>query len=465
MDFRNSTLLKSLSSAIGAFLVLISICVQAASTGIVAFPGAEGFGKYTVGGRGGDVYHVVNLSDSGPGSLRTGIDSATSPRTIVFDVGGTITLKTPLEIHGKSCLTIAGQTAPGKGITLREHKIDVRDSREIIIRYLRVRLGDENKGPHSQEDVMTVDKNDRIILDHLSLSWGIDGNSDYRSNSNMTLQWILYSEALNASLHDKGDHAMCTSLRDCMGNTTVHHNIYSTSRDRHPTLGSGVNSTKLPDLIVDFRNCLNYNWSGPTNLGGLKMNIVGNYYRPGPCTNRKRQAMQMKDGNTEKARGYMRGNRFEGMPDEFDTDNYTAVDYSNTGKYMSTTREQWQVPSEFNCGEFSLDSETAEEAYKSCLEYAGCLLVRDTVDERVIRNIVEQTGEIIDSQRDVGGWDPYPEEHRPDSWDTDRDGIADTWETANGLNPKEPGDGNGDRDADGYTNLEEYINSLCPTPR
>ncbi|HPO10920.1 MAG TPA: pectinesterase, partial [bacterium] len=168
---------------------------------------------------------------------------------------------------------------------------------------------------------------------------------------------------------------------------------------------------------------------------------------------------------SEKARGYMRGNRFEGMPDEFDTDNYTAVDYSNTGKYMSTTREQWQVPSEFNCGEFSLDSETAEEAYKSCLEYAGCSLVRDTVDERVIRNIVEQTGEIIDSQRDVGGWDPYPEEHRPDSWDTDRDGIADTWETANGLNPKEPGDGNGDRDADGYTNLEEYINSLCPTPR
>jgi len=212
-------------------LLVVWTCETLASpTQIPAFPGAEGFGKYSVGGRGGDVYCVTNLKDAGLGSLRYGIQSAQGPRTIVFEVAGTIVLKSPLAIEEKSHLTLAGQTAPGKGITLRDQNFSIKHSQHIIVRYLRVRLGDENKKKGSEPDVMTVDYNDQIILDYLSLSWGVDGNSDYRGNKNMTLRC---SEALNRSLHRKGAHAMATSLRDCFGNTSVHHNIYTTSRNRH----------------------------------------------------------------------------------------------------------------------------------------------------------------------------------------------------------------------------------------
>jgi pectate lyase len=220
-------------------LMVFATTVRVEGSQQTAFPGAEGFGKYTKGGRGGDVYVVTNLHDNGPGSFRHGLLSAIGPRTIVFDVSGTIVLKSPVEVEGKSHITIAGQTAPGKGITLRENQLAFKNCSEIIVRYLRLRLGDENKGEKSGADVMTVDYSDNVVLDHLSLSWGIDGNSDYRGNSRMTLQWLLYSEALNRSIHYRGSqHAMATSIRDCRGNTTVYHNIYSTSRQRHPTLGS-----------------------------------------------------------------------------------------------------------------------------------------------------------------------------------------------------------------------------------
>jgi hypothetical protein len=316
-----------------------------------------------MGGRGGDVYVVTNLNDAGPGSLRDGIESAQGPRTIAFEVAGTILLKSPLAIEGKHYLTVAGQSAPGKGITIRDQSVYIKHSKHIIVRYLRVRLGDENKDKGSAPDVMTVDDNDHVILDHLSLSWGVDGNSDYRGNKSMTLQWLIYSEALNASLHHKGAHAMATSLRDCLGNTTVYHNIYSTSRNRHPTLGSGV-AKGGADWIVDFRNCVNYNWSGTTNLGGVQMNVVGNYYRPGPCTkDLSAPPLRMKDHDTSKAKGFAGGNYFAGMLEKFNRD---------------------------------------------------------------------------------------------------RDGMPDAWERGHGLNPKDPGDRNRDRDGDGYTNLEEYLNSLCP---
>ena len=188
--------MKFLEVAVKRIFLLLSLVVWtcetlASPTQIPAFPGAEGFGKYSVGGRGGDVYCVTNLKDAGLGSLRYGIQSAQGPRTIVFEVAGTIVLKSPLTIKGKSHLTLAGQTAPGKGITLRDQNFSIKHSQHIIVRYLRVRLGDENKKKGSEPDVMTVDYNDQIILDHLSLSWGVDGNSDYRGNKNMTLRWRL----------------------------------------------------------------------------------------------------------------------------------------------------------------------------------------------------------------------------------------------------------------------------------
>ena len=446
-----------------AFLVTILMpLVRAEGSNQLAFPGAEGFGKYAKGGRGGDVYHVTNLQDDGPGSLRYGIDAADTPRTIVFDVAGTIQLKTPIKMENKSHLTIAGQTAPGKGITIRDHAMVVTKCSDLVIRYLRLRLGDKNKGDSAGEDVMTVDYCDQLILDHLSLSWGIDGNSDYRGNSNMTLQWLLYAEALNNSIHPKGSHAMCTSLRDCQGNTTLHHNIYSTSRDRHPTIGGGTGSKGYAQVVVDYRNCVNYNWHGPTNFGGMRLNVVNNYYKPGPCSAPDAPPMQMKDGDTTKARGFMMGNCFEGMPKRFTDDNYCAVIYTNSGNYMSTSRGQWASNEPFELGDFKPDTQSPRDAYETCLRYAGCSLARDRVDERIIENVVMGRGELIDSQDQVGGWDSYPEVRRPDDWDTDRDGIPDAWEQTHGLDPRDPADRNRDTEGDGYTNLEEYMNGLVP---
>jgi pectate lyase len=460
MNMRN--LVKGFCLLALLFAILLVPLVRAEGSNPLAFPGAEGFGKYAKGGRGGDVYHVTNLGDDGPGSLRYGVDTANHPRTIVFDVAGTIQLAAPIRIQNKSCLTIAGQTAPGKGITIRDHAIVINKCRDIVVRYLRLRLGDKNKEDSPGQDVMTVDYCDQIILDHLSLSWGIDGNSDYRGNSHMTLQWLLYAEALHDSIHPKGAHAMCTSLRDCQGNTTLHHNIYSTSRNRHPTIGGGTGRKGYAHVVVDYRNCVNYNWQGPTNFGGMKLNVVNNYYKPGPCSDPQDLPMQMKDGDTTKARGFMVGNHFEGMAERFNEDNYCAVIYTNSGSYMSTSRERWVSKEPFEMGEFKPLTQNARSAFEACLRYTGCSLVRDRVDERIIKNIVTGKGKLIDSQDEVGVWDRYPEVHRPNDWDVDRDGIPGAWEKMHGLNPADSADRNRDTDGDGYTNLEEYLNSLVP---
>jgi hypothetical protein len=170
----------------------------------------------------------------------------------------------------------------------------------------------------------------------------------------------------------------------------------------------------------------------------------------------------MKDGDTTKAKGFMAGNYFEGMPERFNRDNYSAVIYTNSGSYMSTTREKWVSPAPFELGDFKPYTQSAQEAYETCLHYTGCSLVRDRVDERLIDNIISGKGELIDSQDQVGGWDNFPEVRRPDGWDEDGDGIPGEWEKAHGLNPRDAADRNGDTDGDGYTNLEEYLNSLVP---
>lgn len=440
-----------------AFLLLAS--ASAASPKLPAFPGAEGYGKYATGGRGGGVYHVTTLADDGPGSLRQGLVSADAPRTIVFDVAGTITLKKPLRLLKQSNLTIAGQTSPGKGITLRDWPLLIDQCHDLVIRYLRIRLGD--RGKQGSDDSMTVNRCENLILDHLSLSWGVDGNSDYRANANMTLQWLIYAEALHQSVHEKGAHAMCTSIRDCTGNTSVHHNIYATSRHRHPTLGSGSGRTN-PEALIDFRNCVDYNWSGPTNLGGMKINFISNLYRPGPLSDEAALPIQMKDANLEQARGFLAGNVFQRMPAVLTEDNFAAVLYTNTGNYSSTTRERWAAEREFPTGEYAVPAQTAEEAYAACLRASGCSLLRDVHDERLVRDIRARQGQLLNSQSEVGGWDPYPEAHREADWDTDGDGMPDAWERAHGLAPTNPADRNAAATPGGYTNLETYLNGLVP---
>ncbi|MCK5704656.1 MAG: pectate lyase, partial [Cyclobacteriaceae bacterium] len=321
----------------GIFLVIIVVFVVSCSSSnkkqdasttsetltseIIAFPGAEGAGKYAEGGRGGDVYRVTNLDDSGAGSLRDAIETTNGPRTIVFDVSGTIRLKSNLEIREVANLTIAGQTAPGKGITFADYTVKIHDSKDVIIRYLRFRLGDENKPQGSGLDCIEINYNENIILDHLSMSWGIDGNGDFRGLKNATIQWCIFSEALNNSIHEKGAHGMCTSFRQPKGQATIHHNIYASSRSRHPSIGGG------PE-VTEFCNNVDYNWRSSNNIDGEKINVMGNYYKAGPSMEEGMPPIQFKsDGDAPVSKGYLAGNYFDGLPQEYNEDNYTAMNF------------------------------------------------------------------------------------------------------------------------------------------
>lgn len=442
------------------FIILISVCsIYSVIAQTIAFPGAEGAGKFTKGGRGGDVYHVTSLADSGKGTLRKGIETINGARTIVFDVAGMIRLKSTLMIKDVSNLTIAGQTAPGKGITIADYPIKIHNSKHIIVRYLRIRLGDENKPADSGFDCIEVNYDEDVILDHLSLSWGIDGNGDFRGLKNTTLQWIIFSEALNNSLHKKGNHAMCTSFRDPKGNATLHHNIYASSRSRHPSINGGPN-------VTEFCNNIDYNWKSSNNICGEHINIIGNYYKAGPSMEKGIYPIQFKaDKGTPVSKGFLSDNYFDGLPSKYNQDNYTAMNYEACfgpgSKYQATTRQEFEVSGRFDAGKYKLTNiQSAKDAYDACLKYSGCSLVRDKVDERFIKTIIDNTGKLIDSQSEVGGWDYYPTVNRPAKWDTDGDGMPDKWETDNGFDPKNGNDGNSDKNGNGFTNLEEYLNYI-----
>lgn len=444
-------------SALAAIVLAIAATAAPAAEPL-AFPGAEGFGRFAKGGRGGDVYHVTNLNDAGPGSLREGVRTAKGPRTIVFDLSGTIELKHRLLVD-KSFLTIAGQTAPGDGICLKDQTFEIRRASHVIVRYLRVRLGDKNKPPHQGDDAMTTDDIDNVILDHLTVTWGIDSNHDLRRGKNFTLQWSLYAEALNHSLHSKGAHAMLASFRDLTGNITIHHNLFASSRERHPTLASGEKTQ--PGVIVDFRNNVVYNLSGATNLGDAHINFVSNYYRPGPNTPRDNFPLAAKIGSPEKLRVFMTGNTFEGSP-EFSRDNYRAITFDRwkTGGYVKTTLWKVRASQEFDVGEARPQTDPAGVALEKVLLKSGCAHHRDAADQRIVEGIRDRTNHMIDSQDEVGGWPVLRSLVTSEpAKDTDGDGMPDEWELRHGLNPNDPKDGNA-VGADGYTNLEKYLNSL-----
>jgi pectate lyase len=443
-----------------AAIVLAIPAIAAPAAEQLAFPGAEGFGRFAKGGRGGDVYHVTNLNDAGPGSLREGVRTAKGPRTIVFDLSGTIELKHRLLVD-KSFLTIAGQTAPGDGICLKDQTFEIRRASHVIVRYLRVRLGDKNKPPHQGDDAMTTDDIDNVILDHLTVTWGIDSNHDLRRGKNFTLQWSLYAEALNHSLHEKGAHAMLASFRDLTGNISIHHNLFASSRERHPTLASGERTR--PGVIVDFRNNVVYNLSGATNLGDAHINFINNYYRPGPNTPHDNSPLAVKIGSPDKLEVFMSGNTFEGSP-AFCRDNYLAITFDRwkTGGYVKTTLEKIRVPQEFDVGPACPKTDPAGVALERVLQKSGCTHPRrDAADKRIVAGIRDRTNRLIDSQDEVGGWPTLRSLVASEpAKDTDGDGMPDEWEERHGLNPNDPKDGNAIAGADGYTNLEKYLNSL-----
>ncbi|MFM7750174.1 MAG: polysaccharide lyase family 1 protein [Opitutaceae bacterium] len=426
-----------------------------------AFPGAEGFGRLARGGRGGDVYHVTNLNDAGPGSLREGITTARGPRTIVFEVGGEIRLKSALRIE-KSFLTIGGQTAPGDGITVRDYSVQIYNATDVVLRYLRLRLGDEKPADAKGADsTLTTDDIRRVIIDHCSLSWAIDGTHDLRRGGEFTLQWCIISEALNRSLHNKGAHAMAASYRDLSGPITLHHNLIATCRDRHPSLGSAAKET--PRHIVDFRNNLIYHWTTPgtANFCDHFINCINNVWRPGPTSRIEQLPIAMKGTLPDLAKGYMAGNVFEGR-DDLTRDNYAALDFhrwlgaGRNYKYAGKLAD-WRADAPAELGAALPGTQPANEAAELVLARSGASLRRDAVDERVIGDVRNLTGRLIDSPGEVGG---YPAlRSGPAPVDTDRDGIPDAWESGHGLDPRDPKDANR-VSARGYTWLEEYLDSL-----
>ncbi|MBT3267659.1 pectate lyase [Candidatus Poribacteria bacterium] len=444
---------------LGSLATLVAMAddgVDAADAGrrTLAFPTAEGYGRFATGGRGGDVYHVTSLADHGPGSLRRGVETTDGPRTIVFAIDGTIALESALDIRDVHGLTVAGQTAPGDGIALKGQRLHIRDSSDLIIRYIRFRLGDESR---TESDVITISGAHDVILDHVTATWGVDGIMDTRGLANFTLQWSIFAEALHDSTHHKGPHAMLSSYRDTVGNVSIHHNLLASSRNRHPTLGGG--SRANPSAIFDFRNNVIYNAEGYTNLAHGHFVLVGNTYRRGPNTRPDSHAIAPKAVDEDVTVGYMAGNVFDGHP-KWDADNYDAVRWGvRGGSYVADVqRAEFTLAEEPVARADRPATQEADASYRAVLDHAGASLRRDSADIRLIAGVRSRTHRRIDSQADVGGWPALAAGLAPP--DTDGDGMSDAWEHARGLDSDDPTDGNGDDDSDGYTNLEEYLNGL-----
>lgn len=419
-----------------------------------AFPGAEGFGQYTVGGRGGKVIEVTNLNDAGPGSFRAAVQ-AKGPRTVVFRVSGTIALESELKIREPS-LTIAGQTAPGDGICLKNYQVNF-DTSQVIMRYLRFRPGDE-KG---KEQDAFGGGGDHIVIDHCSASWGVDETFSINKASNLTVQWCLVSESLYHSIHKKGNHGYGGLWGGPGG--SWHHNILAHHSSRNPRASGNVDSG-----LMDYRNNVIYNWGFNSAYGGelWPRNWINNYYKSGPATEAKVRSriFLQKD---PRGKMYATGNFVTGSP-AISADNWKGgIDFAPDGE---ATEKTLRVDRPFVVA--PVTTQSAEGAYGLVLAQAGASLVRDAVDRRVIEEIRTGTAKfgatyqgggkgIIDSQREVGGW---PElRSLPAPVDTDHDGVPDVWEQAHGLNPDDPTDGPRATTPGGYTNLELYLNSLVPS--
>ncbi len=414
---------------------------------IPAFPGAEGYGMFTTGGRGLNVYEVTTLADSGPGSLRDAVSQ--SNRTIVFRVSGTIALNSRLDIE-RNNITIAGQTAPGDGITLKNYALRVGGD-NIIIRYIRVRVGDQG-GDNQSDGIGFMDVGaSNVMFDHCSVSWAIDENFSMYGLPNITIQWCIISEALHDSNHPKGPHSMggIQNGRDM----TIHHNIYISNNDRNPKFNI---ADWWPGQNTDFRNNVVYNWGARSTWGGnggsSLTNVVNNYYKAGPDTIDPNILLTLEGGNP--GEWYVDGNYVYGYPG-VTADNWTGV----VNASGTTPLNAIVVDQPFSYA--PVTTQSATDAYTSVLQFAGCTVpARDSVDTRVLADVANGTGAIIDSQTEVGGW-PVLNSTTPPT-DSDHDGMPDAWELTYGLDPYDPADRNGDFTGDGYTNLETYLNSLVP---
>ncbi|MDB5705087.1 MAG: pectate lyase [Sphingomonas bacterium] len=416
----------------------------------LAFPGAEGAGRFAAGGRGGRVLTVTNLDDDGPGSLRAAV-TAKGPRTIVFAVSGTIALATPLRIR-EGRVTIAGQSAPGGGITLRDHPLEV-GADDVVIRYIRSRLGDVSK---TESDAIWVLKGRRIILDHVSASWSVDETLSASANYttpdqgffDLTVQWSIIANSLTHSLHAKGEHGYGSLIRGGRGSRiSFHHNLWANHEARMPRPGNYSGPDVDPDgAYFDFRSNVFYNWGGghsgynADKASLARYNFVDNSYIAGP---QSKKPIAFEESNML-ARAYFAGNSMNGA---IPADPWSLVVGVQPDGYRLAAPVEMPA----------VTAEPAVSAYDRVLAKAGASKARDTIDDAVIAGVRDRTGHQIDSQSEMGGWPLLATAPAP--IDTDHDGMPDAWERKHGLDPHRD-DSAADRDGDGYTNVEDYLNGL-----
>jgi len=436
---------KYVSVMIGVVVVLCATFTQAQQ---LAFPGAEGYGRFALGGRGGKVMFVTNLNDKGPGSLRTAIE-AQGPRIVIFKISGTIELQSNLRIEHPR-ITIAGQTAPGDGICLRKYPLII-SADDSVVRYIRVRLGDE---ADNKVDGIDVSDAENVIVDHCSVSWTLDeAVNTYHGTKNVTIQWCLISESLHNSRLQQG-HGFAASLGGI--NTSYHHNLLANNAGRNPSI-AGEKSN--PTINLDFRNNVIFNWQYRILDGRPRsINVVNNFYKAGPASREGLKIVKiqsLEDGSF--GRWYVQGNVFENRSQSRKRNGLVRIDASN----ISLDSAMIDEPVDFA----PVLTQTAEEAFEDVLLYVGAIRPkRDSHDQRIIREV--RSGRttfgngIISSQTDVGGW-PKLLSTQPQQ-DIDADGMPDEWERR--FSPK--GDlslqSSLDLDSDGYTNVEECLNQTNP---
>lgn len=427
------------------------VLLLAAATAQLAFPGAEGAGRHALGGRGGQVIKVTTLADSGPGSLRAAVEAG-GRRTVVFETGGTIRLKTPLTVRAGR-ITIAGQTAPGGGITLADQPLVIAAD-DVVVRFLRSRLGDRTG---VQADAIDIVRGRRIILDHVSASWAVDetlsAGSRYEPPEagvyDVTVQWSFITESLNRSAHDKGEHGYGSLIRGGHGaRMSFHHNLWASHSARMPRPGNYSGPDKDPvGPLIEFRSNVFYNWGGgragynADEAAHITYAFVDNAYVPGPDSTGQ-TAFEERD---RLARAWFAGNTMDGAE--------PADPWSLVG---GAPPPDYRLPAPPEVAPVTPDP--APAAYRRVLFEAGASRPRDPVDARIVEGIRSRRGRIIDSQADVGGW---PELARGRAKpDLDGDGMPDAWELRNGHDPYRA-DGAADRDRDGFSNLEEYLADLA----
>lgn len=435
------------------FLASLGAVLSLARGALPAFPGAEGFGTDTPGGRGGKVIAVTTLAAEGPGSLAAALRTK-GPRIVVFRVGGTIRLARDLNLD-EPFATIAGQTAPGDGICILGGALRIR-THDVVVRHLRFRVGDDLAGPDPDNRDGVGIGNPRepvhhVVLDHCSVSWAIDENvSLWHLCHDITVQWCLIAEALEHSLHPKGAHGMGLLVGDHAQRVSVHHNLFAHNQDRNPLLKGDTSAEVINNVIYNWR------WfaTGLTDREGSgpqRADIVGNTYLPGPQTH-NRFGVGLEKTIRPGSAVFLRDNTVEGAPSDAAPDDEWKVAVSR-----APFRDRSAIPTVPGSG---LTAQSATDALPQVLAQAGAVLPRrDAVDARIVASVRERTGHTIDSPRAVGAWPVY--RSAPPPADADGDGTPDAWEQAHGLNPHDARDAS-TAAPDGFTWIERYLASIGP---